>query len=455
MRRTGIAIAASLALVSVTVMASPAAVAAAGERDGLRQPVAAERPPGGTLVIRLTGALPAVEATLKVRGYRGAADGYRATVTGTERRKLTGLDNGWYSITARDKSGGGVVARPGKPSRSVHLTRTSGAVRTFRYEQAAPAGALRFTQISAGYGHTCAVSTAHAAWCWGADYTYQLGDGLARQAWHPVRVLGGNNYRQVAADYSSSCGLLTSGAPMCWGTDGGDDRYRLPSGPDKPAAVPDAVGPFTQISGRCGLDMSGAAWCWPLPDLPWGSPVTHDNPPAVRVPGGHVYTQISFGCGMEASGTAWCRRSGSDSPPTAIGGARFKRISANEYRVCGVTRSNRAWCDGAFVKGKHRFRQVTAGNQHACGIDTDGATWCWGSNRGPGQLGTGDASATTSRKPLLVAGEHRFVQLTGGYNFTCGIDTRGHAWCWGNNRDGQVGDDTRSNRLSPVAVVGP
>ncbi len=49
-------------------------------------------------------------------------------------------------------------------------------------------GGLSFARVSAGVGHTCGVTTAGAAYCWGYDVSGQLGDGTTTDRLSPVRV---------------------------------------------------------------------------------------------------------------------------------------------------------------------------------------------------------------------------------------------------------------------------
>src|SRR6185369_2945405 len=37
---------------------------------------------------------------------------------------------------------------------------------------------------------------------------------------------------------------------------------------------------------------------------------------------------------------------------------------------------------------------------------------------------------------------------------TCAIDDGGAVWCWGRNRDGQLGDGTTTDRAQPMPVTG-
>ncbi len=97
------------------------------------------------------------------------------------------------------------------------------------------------------------------------------------------------------------------------------------------------------------------------------------------------------------------------------------------------------------------FATVSTGDKHACGLSTSGTVYCWGSNEF-GQLG--DASNISSTRPVRVAGDLRFVEMTGGgRNHICGLTADGEAYCWGENPFGQIGDGTTTNSNVPVRAV--
>jgi len=91
------------------------------------------------------------------------------------------------------------------------------------------------------------------------------------------------------------------------------------------------------------------------------------------------------------------------------------------------------------------------GTNHKCGITTVGAAYCWGDNR-QGQLG--DGGTTSSATPVAVAGGLTFASISTGGAHSCGLTAAGFAYCWGFNNSGQVGDSTTTDRWSPVAVKG-
>ena len=106
------------------------------------------------------------------------------------------------------------------------------------------------------------------------------------------------------------------------------------------------------------------------------------------------------------------------------------------------------------VSGGLSFASVSAGPSHVCGVTTAGDAYCWGWNSS-GQLG--DGTRTNRHTPVPVAGG-----LTGGLSFasvstaglhTCAVTTAGVVYCWGFNGDGQLGDGSTTDRLTPVRVV--
>jgi alpha-tubulin suppressor-like RCC1 family protein len=53
------------------------------------------------------------------------------------------------------------------------------------------ASGLSFSGVTTGQAHTCGVTAAGAAYCWGANGWGQLGDGTTTNRVTPVLVAGG------------------------------------------------------------------------------------------------------------------------------------------------------------------------------------------------------------------------------------------------------------------------
>src|SRR5712692_863116 len=71
--------------------------------------------------------------------------------------------------------------------------------------------------VNAGYEHSCRLTTAGAAYCWGLNLSGQLGNGSTTSSSTPVAVSGGLTFAAVSTGYGHSCGLTTAGSAYCWG----------------------------------------------------------------------------------------------------------------------------------------------------------------------------------------------------------------------------------------------
>jgi alpha-tubulin suppressor-like RCC1 family protein len=80
------------------------------------------------------------------------------------------------------------------------------------------AGNLRFRAISAGFYHTCGLTTTGVAYCWGDNSQEQLGVGATPQSVPaPTRVLGNVTFSSLSVGYGHNCGIATDGRLYCWG----------------------------------------------------------------------------------------------------------------------------------------------------------------------------------------------------------------------------------------------
>jgi hypothetical protein len=100
-----------------------------------------------------------------------------------------------------------------------------------------------------------------------------------------------------------------------------------------------------------------------------------------------------------------------------------------------------------------KYRSVVAGADHACDIASGGIAWCWGLNGKDGRIGLADlADDSKSTEPVRVPGGHRFVKLDAYGRVTCGLDTDGKAWCWGNNGWGMLATSAVYQSATPLLV---
>ena len=96
--------------------------------------------------------------------------------------------------------------------------------------------------------------------------------------------------------------------------------------------------------------------------------------------------------------------------------------------------------------------KIASGVVHQVAIYPDGTVWAWGNNNS-GQLGNG--TTNQSSIPVQVSGlSGTFTAVAVGQYHSLALKSDGTVWAWGYNADGEVGNGTTGNKLTPVQVSG-
>ena len=221
-----------------------------------------------------------------------------------------------------------------------------------RGQASAPPG--RFTEISAGGFHTCALREDGGAVCWGYNDHGQATSPPGR-------------FTKISAGGFHTCALRHDGGAVCWGYD--DDGQ---------SSVPENHSFFKDISAgflhACGLLENGDAVCWGDNNKGQAEDVLGEGFVAISAGGRHT-------CALRNDGTGNCWGGGGVVP---LDGP-FTAISAGHEHTCALREDGEAACWGNGDRGQAsppsvRFTEIAAGYKHSCGLRGDGEAVCWGKN---------------------------------------------------------------------------
>jgi alpha-tubulin suppressor-like RCC1 family protein len=274
--------------------------------------------------------------------------------------------------------------------------------------------------LSLGSSHSCGMSSARSAYCWGAGIygtpTFTAGPYLI------APPTGGGDFFSVEANDYFSCGVAASGSAYCWGQAGYEGR--LGDGTFDDRFTPTRVHVSEDVRFRrlsrgyahtCGITESDALYCWG-----WSVGPT---PSVFAVPGSPVLSEVAGGlafmCAVSAGGTIYC-------------------WGDNMFGQLGNGTAGPTHVPTPIAGDNGQYVRLAVGGQHACGLTAEGSAYCWG-HGGNGQLGNG--AVGHSNIPVLVSlpSGMRFVGITAGHLHTCAWTEAGAVYCWGENSVGELG----------------
>ncbi|MCL2823431.1 MAG: hypothetical protein FWD57_05510 [Polyangiaceae bacterium] len=322
------------------------------------------------------------------------------------------------------------------------------------------------TAISVATHHACAITSAGQLWCWGNNAEGRLGIGsYPSYSTAAMEVTTLSDVKSVSAGGRGTCALVgTNRQAYCWGYnsygrvgDGSNGNNRI-----TPSAVTGSVTNFSSISTgddhTCALTSSSQLFCWGFNsygqigngDSGWTSTVNKYSPQPVQASAGN---QTYYASAVSVGRTQTCAI-------TTSGGAVCWGYALGGVLGNGNTSGNVVRPPASAITGlASNVSAIHTGYEHTCARVGTGVR-CWGAN-GSGQLGTGTPSASPLATPQQVSGygTSGVDELFRFYHaHTCIRTSTNQLRCWGNNDNGQLGNNppptqTYSANSVPVFAV--
>ncbi len=290
--------------------------------------------------------------------------------------------------------------------------------------------------LAAGYDHACGLTNSGAAYCWGRNWSGQLGLGHSSETEPPGAVAGGLSFATLVVGYAFTCGLTTDQQTYCWGDNSvgqlgisSTDNRSVPTAVATPQRMTTLAAGFRHA---CATATSGTTYCWGADD---GGQLGGPTGEICQVPGGYYDPPIDVSCSRTPLPL-----------PNAPGA--FVALTASTG-TCGLLGTGEAYCWGfsrSTIPPEGRFVSLAAGARSVCGITTAQTISCWSYT---------DSTAPPSTL-TVVPGIGDPIGLVSGYEHWCVIGAAGKiAYCWGWNGAGQLGNGTVVSTTTPRPVAAP
>ncbi|KPA12209.1 BNR repeat domain protein, partial [Candidatus Magnetomorum sp. HK-1] len=318
------------------------------------------------------------------------------------------------------------------------------------------------SSVSAGYNHSSAVTTDGEVWMWGSNYSGQLGIGTSESySYTPFKVQIDSVIdiatSMASVDNNHSVALKSDGTVWTWGY---NNEGQLGTGECCSGAAnhftPVQVSDISNIEAidagnghSIALESNGTVWTWGKNEagqLGNGSSGTNLSS-AYHMLNFSDVTAIAAGgnhnLALKSDGSVWAW---GDNSRAQLG----DNTITNRSTPVQVLDSNATGYLEDIIA-------IAAGSTHSMALKSDGTVWVWGENS-QGQAGQGSTGTTYFYTPIQVMGIDGIGYLgdieaiAAGEGHNIALTSEGNVVAWGSNADGQLGDNSYTNRYYPVLV---
>lgn len=296
------------------------------------------------------------------------------------------------------------------------------------------------TAVSVGTNHTCALLSSNGVKCWGVDSNGELGNNASTTSPTPVDVSNLTTASAISAGDAHSCAVLSDQSVQCWGRNYygqlGNGSTSAIATPTLAATPTGATAVSVGSSHVCALLSDKTVRCWGYNgngQLGNGTLTTSFSPVTVSIitNANSISAGASFVCAVLSTQGIKC-----------WGYNGFGQLGNNSTTTSMVP---------VDVSGISTATAVASGSNHACALLADQTVKCWGSGTN-GQLGNN--AGTQSNVPVSVSGITTAIAIFSGGNHSCALLANQTIKCWGLNASGQLGNNSTTNALVPVDVTG-
>jgi len=329
-----------------------------------------------------------------------------------------------------------------------------------------------------------------------------LGDNTVVKKSSPVQTIAyGANWKQISCGYDFSAGIKTDGTLWTWGSNSENGRTFVTgqigdnTTTDKPSPVQTIAFGTNWKQVACGwmttaaVKQDGTLWCWGYAGTAnlGDNTTTSKSSPVQTIAFGTNWKQVATGrfhtAAIKTDGTLWnwgnngngqlgdnTTVSKSSPVQTITFGTNWMQVSVGYHYTTAIKADGTLWTWGwnananfgdntlvsksspvQTITGGTNWKQVSGGRGHTAAIKTDGTLWCWGYN-GFGALG--DNTNTNRSSPVqTITYATNWKSVACGEYHTAAIKTDGTLWAWGRNESGQLGGNTTTDRTSPVQTI--